>query len=260
MNIRGIKMNIASTNNGTASRILPSWNNNGLIRGPCFVAQHPLCIYIFHHGHSESAPIFALHTARIGQIDQDTAAAWLDRAARHGRQVMLCLWQQLPVSECQLDELWSFVHTKEQTLFAAKLDCATYGDAWVWVAFAPIWRLVVALVVGKRTQASANLLLQRVAHLTGQRISFFASDQLADYRTALLEVYGQWYQEARNGSRGCFPKRRRVAPPDLGMHKWSSGASAGRWWQSRIRWYLAAPKRCGPAWRRRPPAPRSIPG
>jgi hypothetical protein len=66
MNIRGIKMNIAGTNNGTASRILPSWNNNGLIRGPCFVVQHPLCIYIFHHGHSESAPIFALHTARIG--------------------------------------------------------------------------------------------------------------------------------------------------------------------------------------------------
>jgi IS1 family transposase/transposase-like protein len=154
-------------------------------------------------------------TARIVQIDKDTAAAWLDRAAQHCRAVMLCLWQRLPVSECQLDELWSFVHTKEQNLFVAKLSCETYGDAWVWVAFAPIWRLVLAFVVGKRTQASANVLLQRVAHVTDDRIPFFTSDQLAEYRTALLEVYGQWYQPTRNGSRGCFPKPRRVAPPDL---------------------------------------------
>ncbi len=154
-------------------------------------------------------------TARIVQIDKDTAAAWLDRAARQCRTVMLYLWQHLPVSECQLDELWSFVHTKEQHLLTAKLCCETYGDAWVWIAFAPTWRLVLAFVVGKRTQASANLLLSRVAHVSDQRIPFFTSDQLAEYRTALLEVYGQWYQPARNGSRGCFPKQRRVAPPDL---------------------------------------------
>jgi hypothetical protein len=96
-------------------------------------------------------------TARIVQIDKDTACAWLDRAARHCRQVLLFLWQQLPIRECQLDELWSFVHTKEHNLMAAKLCCDSYGDAWVWIAFAPIWRLVIAFVVGKRTQAEANL-------------------------------------------------------------------------------------------------------
>jgi transposase-like protein len=90
--------------------------------------------------------------ARIIQIDKDTACAWLDRAAQHCRLVMLHLWQNLPVAECQLDELWSFVHTKEQYLPTAKLVCQTYGDAWVWIAFAPVWRLVLAFVVGKRTQ------------------------------------------------------------------------------------------------------------
>ena len=43
-------------------------------------------------------------TGRIVQIDKDTACAWLDRAARHCRLVMLHLWRQLPVAECQLDE------------------------------------------------------------------------------------------------------------------------------------------------------------
>ena len=154
-------------------------------------------------------------TARIVHIDKDTACDWLDRAAQHCRKVLLYLWRDLPVTECQLDELWSFVHTKESHLAMAKRVCETYGDAWVWMAFAPVWRLVLAFVVGKRTQESANLLLHRVAHVTTQRLPLFTSDQLPEYRTALLHVYGQWVQPARNGNRGRFPEPRRVPPPDL---------------------------------------------
>ncbi len=153
--------------------------------------------------------------ARIIQIDKDTACAWLHRAAQHCRLLMLHLWHNLPASECQLDELWSFVHTKAQNLQAAKLFCETYGDAWVWIAFAPVWRLVLAFVVGKRTQQSANLLLERVVHVTDDHIPFFTSDQLAEYRTALLHAYGQWYQPLRQGKRGPHPHRRRVPHPDL---------------------------------------------
>jgi hypothetical protein len=61
-----------------------------------------------------------------------------------------------------------------------------------WIAFAALWRLVVAFVVGKRSQASANLLLERGAHVTTEQIPCFTSDQLAEYRTALLHVYGEW--------------------------------------------------------------------
>ncbi len=154
-------------------------------------------------------------TARIVEIDKDTACAWLDRAARHCREVMLFLWRDLPVLECQLDELWSFVHTKEGHLETAKRVCESYGDAWIWVAFAPLWRLVLAFVVGKRTQENATHLLERVAHVTDTGIPFFTSDQLPEYRTALLEVYGVWEQPARNGERGRFPAPRRVAPADL---------------------------------------------
>ena len=154
-------------------------------------------------------------TGRIVQIDKDTVAAWLQRAAAHCRHVMLYLWDALSVSECQLDELWSFVHTKERHLPTAKRCCDSYGDAWIWLAFAPAWRLVLAFVVGKRTQESANLLLERVVQVTDDHLPFFTSDQLAEYRTALLHVYGQWYQPLRQGSRGPHPAPRRVAHPDL---------------------------------------------
>jgi IS1 family transposase len=154
-------------------------------------------------------------TARIVQIDKDTACDWLNRAAQHCRVVLLYLWRGLPVAECQLDELWSFVHAKEANLALAKRVCESYGDAWIWMAFAPVWRLVLAFVVGKRTQESATLLVRRVAHVTDARIPFFTSDQLPEYRMALLQVYGQWVQPTRHGTRGRYPEPRQIPPPDL---------------------------------------------
>lgn len=44
---------------------------------------------------------------------------------------MVYLWRNLHVTECQLDELWSFVHTQERNRPAAKVSHETYDDAWV---------------------------------------------------------------------------------------------------------------------------------
>lgn len=153
--------------------------------------------------------------ARIVDIDKETIRNWLDRVAQHCRLVTLELWRDLPVRECQLDELWGFVHTKEGHLEQAKLYQETYGDAWVWIAFDPIARLVLAFVIGKRTQENADLLLKRVKHVTDSHIPFFTSDQLGEYKTALLNVYGEEYQPKRNGKRGPHPKPRRRALPGL---------------------------------------------
>lgn len=154
-------------------------------------------------------------TARIVQVDKDTVCAWLARAGQQCRLGQLYFWRELSVPECQLDELWSFVHTKEHHLPFAELYDETYSDAWVWVAFAPGWHLVVAFVVGKRTQASADLLLQCVAHVTDVTMPFFTSTQLPEYRAALLNTYGQWYQPPRRGTRGRYPKPRQKPAPDL---------------------------------------------
>lgn len=150
-------------------------------------------------------------TGRIVQVDKDTVCAWLDRVARHCRHVLLSLWHNLAVQECQLDELWSFVHTKEQNLPGAQLYCETYGDAWVWLAFAPAWRLVLAFVIGKRIQANADLLLLRVLQVSDPSLAtlpLFTSDRLPEYEQALLNVYGEWYQPARQGRRGRMPQPR----------------------------------------------------
>ena len=72
-------------------------------------------------------------TGRIVEIDKDTACDWLNRAAQQCRLVMLYLWRDLHVSECQLDELWSFVHTKERNLATASLwqNILRLGRLWL---------------------------------------------------------------------------------------------------------------------------------
>ena len=160
-------------------------------------------------------------TGRIVQVDKDTVCDWLDRAALHCRSVMLYFWSRLHVTECQLDELWGFVHTKEAHLPFAKIYCETYGDAWVWIAFAPVWRLVLAFVVGKRTQENADLLLDRVKDVTDEHIPFFTSDQLPEYDDALLHTYGVWVQPVRKGERGRYPLPRLIPTADCCMLKLS---------------------------------------
>jgi hypothetical protein len=81
---------------------------------------------------------------------------WRERAAQQCRLVILYVWPQLPRRACQWDARWSVVQTTDAPLAWAKPSHDTYGDAWVGVAFAPEWRLVVACVVGKRTPAEAH--------------------------------------------------------------------------------------------------------
>lgn len=155
-------------------------------------------------------------TGRIVDVDKDTVCDWLDRAGRHCRAVTCSLFDNLHISECQLDELWSFVRKKEAHLTAAEKVLTLYGDAWVWIAFAPECRLVPAFVVGKRSQGNANLLLERFHAVSCGFIPFFTSDQLPHYAHALLEVYGIPEIILQiPGKRGPKPKPKLLPPSDL---------------------------------------------
>jgi transposase-like protein len=152
-------------------------------------------------------------TARIVQVDQDTVWAWLHRVACHCCTGLLYFWHALQVSACQLDAWWRVVPTKEAHLPGAKISCATYGDAWGWSAFAPVWRLVLAFVLGNRDQAGAHVWLARVAHVTDDAMPCCTSDPLPTYRQALLHTSGAWDVPQRGGGHlpGCSTPGRQTA-------------------------------------------------
>ena len=59
-------------------------------------------------------------TGRIVDVDKDTICDWVDRAGRHCRAVTTYLFDTLHITECQVDELWSFVRKKEAHLSVAE--------------------------------------------------------------------------------------------------------------------------------------------
>lgn len=154
-------------------------------------------------------------TGRLLKVDKDTVNHWLPGLGRHCQGVMNYFFRDLQLTECQLDELWTFIAKKEAHLTSLEQLEAVYGDAWVWIAFSPVCKLVPAWVVGKRTLAHARRLVFRLKSATNGQIPFFTSDELPHYADALLDVYGQWVQPPRNGTRGRFPNPRRVPLPDL---------------------------------------------
>jgi len=154
-------------------------------------------------------------TGRIFDRDKDTVALWLNRVGPHCERVMNHLLKDLPLRECQLDELWTFIYKKEGNLDFLELLAREYGDAWVWVCFEARLKVIPAFIVGKRTQENANELIRLVKERSDGRVPFFTSDELPHYAAALLEHYGVWHQPARKGMRGRFPKQIKVAPPQL---------------------------------------------
>jgi len=77
-------------------------------------------------------------TARLLEVDKDTVCGWLPGLGQHGARVMAYHFRHLPLTECQLDELWTFVYKKEEHLDAIERLAGVYGEAWIGVAFAPV--------------------------------------------------------------------------------------------------------------------------
>jgi hypothetical protein len=90
-----------------------------------------------------------------------------------------------------------------------------HGDTWVWIAFAPMTKVVPAWVAGKRTRQESIRLIQRVQSSTDGHIPFFTSDELPPYAAALLDVYGQTVVPPRTGRPGRPRSAYKVPPDDL---------------------------------------------
>jgi hypothetical protein len=93
----------------------------------CELKAHSALVELAVSALAEGASIHA--TTQMVQCDKHTICAWLNRAARQCRRVMLAHWQYLHVTVCPWDALWSVVQTQEPHLLTTKGLCDSYGDA-----------------------------------------------------------------------------------------------------------------------------------
>jgi IS1 family transposase len=109
------------------------------------------------------------------------------------------------------DETWDFVGKKERN---REPDETTAGDCWDHVALDPESRLVVSLVVGKRTAEATHELVGDFHRRTGGRIPrLITSDEYPVYADAIRVAYGREVTPPRTGKPGRPRNPCVVLPP-----------------------------------------------
>jgi IS1 family transposase len=102
--------------------------------------------------------------------------------------------------EVQFDEKWSFVAKKQKRCDPRNPLDAKKGDCWDHVALGPEHRLVLSVVVGKRTEDNARQLVYEFRERTdGRFVNLMTSDEYPAYATAITELYAE-PDEAASGS------------------------------------------------------------
>ena len=150
-------------------------------------------------------------------VTEQAVLEWLSRAAAQAEKINQHLLRELPVTQVQLDEMWNFIERKrsaQDTPQGESLAEATDGRQWIWVSYAPQFRLILATVVGPRCFASAVQLIQLTAAIV-LGVPFFFSDGFSCYLPALLEVYYHLKTFARTGKRGRPKNPVKEPHPDL---------------------------------------------
>jgi len=114
------------------------------------------------------------------------------------------LQRELPVTQVQLDEMWNCIrrkHAQQAGPDGESSDLSADGRQWVWISFAPEFRLILAAFVGPRTFASALQLIQMTAAVV-LGVPCFFSDGFSGYLSALIEVYHTLKTFPRTGKPG----------------------------------------------------------
>ena len=113
----------------------------------------------------------------------------------------------------QFDEKWAFVERKEKN---CDPDDATRGDCWDHTAIDAESRLIVSVVVGKRTAASAAAVVQDFHRRTGGRVMrLITSDEYPAYPEAIRAAYGRLVVPPRTGRPGRPQEPYIELPPEV---------------------------------------------
>ena len=150
-------------------------------------------------------------------VTEETVLAWLQRAAHKAEEINAHLLRDLPVTQVQLDEMWSFIkrkHTAQAGPDGESTTLSADGRQWVWSSFAPEYRLILAALVGSRTSESALQLIQMTAAVV-LGVPCFFSDGFSCYLAALIEVYHTLKTLPRTGKPGRPKQPLKEPHPEL---------------------------------------------
>lgn len=121
---------------------------------------------------------------RLTGIRRDSIIDLLLIAGERCERLMDEVIQDVPVSNVQADEIWSFIGKKEKRVRLD--DDATMGDSYTWVAIEARTKLVLTFLVGKRTRNDAYEFTGKLRRATSATKRFqLTTDGLQAYIPAI---------------------------------------------------------------------------
>src|SRR5271170_6540820 len=116
-------------------------------------------------------------TCRMFGVNKITVLRLLADAGTFAADLHDSMVRNLGAERIQLDEVWSFVHSKNANVRPGK-ESAGHGDAWTWVSIDADTKLVINWLVGKRNGGCANEFVADLADRLTNRVQI-TSDGLA---------------------------------------------------------------------------------
>ena len=157
-------------------------------------------------------------TSRLTNGAKVTVARLLKTSGRHAQRFHDQEVQDLRPRAIQFDEQWSFVKKKQKNCSPEETPQA--GDFWDHTAIAPDSKLIVSLVVGKRTQEQTQALVNDTqSRLQKGHLPALFSDGYDSYEPSLLEAFGRPYRVPKTGVAGR---------PRLDLIRWPQGLAYGQ--------------------------------
>jgi len=101
---------------------------------------------------------------RLTGLHRDTILRLLVVAGEKCEKLMGRLLVNIPVSDLQLDEIWSYVALKEGHKTPAQKEDEGTGDAYTFVALERHHKLVINFTLGKRNQQNTNTFVEGIGH------------------------------------------------------------------------------------------------
>ena len=126
-------------------------------------------------------------TERMVGVSRETVLSLLVRVGRGCAVLLDKMMRNLTCERLELDEIWSYVHTKQRHLHDA--SDATHGDRWVFVAIDADTKLIPCFRVGDRDAATTRAFVEDLAGRLTNRVQISA-DGFGPYVNAIEDAFG----------------------------------------------------------------------
>ena len=128
-----------------------------------------------------------LSTSRLTGLNKNTVLKLLLLAGEKAERVMDTRVRNVDCRIVQADELWTYVHTRQERLRIG--DPYEYGDQYIFVALDAYSKLVLAFAVGKRDAYTTHQFVADLRDRLAGRIQL-STDGFTPYITAVEDVFG----------------------------------------------------------------------